>query len=424
MTACAITLRRAAPLLLAVLCLAFASAAALAEPASAGRFCEQLRGDLRAGAGQGSLAVRDLESGRTLCDYAAKRRQILASNTKLFTTATALIRLRPRTRLPTTVWRTGRLRPNGTLVGDIYLKGSGDPALAMPAYAKLRRPRVATNLLAVRGRIRRAGIRHITGRIYADDTIFDRRRGVPDSGWGTSPWIGPLSGLGVNSGFTGPGARYFAVDPAILAAEKLTRSLRGAGITIRKAPRLGRLPARGQRERIAWTRSPPVSLLAEQTNVHSDNYFAETLLKLIGARVLGRGSTVAGARVVMRDARVLGSGIAAVDGSGLSRGNRASAREVVDLLAAMSERPIGKAYRSTLPLAGRDGTLAGRLQGTAANRRCEAKTGTLTGASALSGYCTTRSGREIAFSILMNSVGSSSTARRHQDSIAARIAGL
>ena len=75
-------------------------------------------------------------------------------------------------------------------------------------------------------------------------------------------------------------------------------------------------------------------------------------------------------------------------------------------------------------MAGRDGTLADRMKGTAAAGRCHAKTGTLTGVSALSGYCYNRSGRKFAFSILMNSVRDTYAARAAQDRIAALIAAL
>lgn len=413
------------------------------------------------------MLVTDLGSGRELCASRAQRPLILASNTKLFTTAALLGRLGPDERLRTTVWAVGRLNRNGVLRGDLYLRGAGDPALAVPAFYNKYRPRVATNLLALTKQIRAAGIKRITGRLYADDTIFDRRRGVADSGYRTSPWIGPLSGLAFNSGYRGASAVYFASDPARLAAERLLRSLRRAGVRISRPIALGKIPpvpggsirtgklrqpaapgngapdrgqtggqpgggvtanasalARRVRQQIAVVRSPTIGLLSQQINVHSDNFFAETMIKTLGAMVNGRGTTAAGARVVMRHARSLGSGAEIVDGSGLTRGNRASARQVVKLLTGVATSDHGEDFRRSLPLSSRDGTLGSRMHNTAAERRCEAKTGTLTGVSALSGYCRTRSGRDIAFSILMNSVSSSSGARYRQDRIAARIAGL
>ena len=108
------------------------------------------------------------------------------------------------------------------------------------------------------------------------------------------------------------------------------------------------------------------------------------------------------------------------NGSGLSRSDRASPRQVVRLLAAMSRRHGAGAYRRGLPLAGEQGTVADRMNGTAADGRCRTKTGTLTGVSALSGYCNAGHGI-VAFSILMGTPNLDA-ARSAQDRMAALIA--
>ena len=91
--------------------------------------------------------------------------------------------------------------------------------------------------------IRAAGISAVTGRLYADDTIFDRLRGVADSGYATSPYIGPLSGLAFNSGFAGTtSSSGFSADPAKLAAPTLARSLRAAGVAVRPRSRSATTP--------------------------------------------------------------------------------------------------------------------------------------------------------------------------------------
>jgi D-alanyl-D-alanine carboxypeptidase/D-alanyl-D-alanine-endopeptidase (penicillin-binding protein 4) len=110
-----------------------------------------------------------------------------------------------------------------------------------------------------------------------------------------------------------------------------------------------------------------------------------------------------------------------VDGSGLSHSNRAAPREVAQLLDQMRDEPGYSALYKSLPVAGRDGTLDGRMRHGAARGRCRAKTGTLTGVSALSGYCRTRGGRMLVFSVLMNS-GSLYTAHDVQDRIANTLA--
>jgi D-alanyl-D-alanine carboxypeptidase/D-alanyl-D-alanine-endopeptidase (penicillin-binding protein 4) len=104
----------------------------------------------------------------------------------------------------------------------------------------------------------------------------------------------------------------------------------------------------------------------------------------------------------MAYAKALGVRVKLVDGSGLSPSNRAAPREVAQLLDALRDKRGFDQLYASLPIAGRDGTLATRMRNGAARGRCRGKTGTLTGVSALSGYCTTRSGRTLVFSALMN----------------------
>ena len=146
------------------------------------------------------------------------------------------------------------------------------------------------------------------------------------------------------------------------------------------------------------------------------------LIKLLGAQLGNGGTTAAGAAVVSAFARAHGSGVHAVDGSGLTRSDRASPRQVADLLVAMREEPVGDEFIQDLALAGREGTVDGRMRGTAAYGRCRIKTGTLTGVSNLSGYCFNASGRMMVFSILMGSVGDLSLAHLDQDRIAGMVA--
>ena len=393
-------------------------------PASAGAasaLCEGLRSRLVSGGGGASgLFVVDADTGRRVCGRAIKRRRPLASNMKLFTTATALSRFGPDYRIATKLLGDGEVDDRGVLHGSLYLQGGGDPALGSPAFYDRFLGGVGTNLFALKRQLRGAGVRAVTGRLYADDTVFDRLRGVADSGYATSSYIGPLSGLSFNAGYSDSRASGFASDPAKLAAAKLARALRGAGVAIRTAPALRPTPAGVAT--LATVRSPTMERLVETTDVYSHNFFAEMLLKLVGAHYGGAGSSRAGARVVERFARANGSGVHAVDGSGLTRSNRASPLQVVRLLLAMRNGPVGEEFVEDLALAGHTGTVASRMRGTAADGRCRTKTGTLTGISNLSGYCLTRDGGAMAFSILMGSVRSLSLAHREQDRIAAAIA--
>jgi D-alanyl-D-alanine carboxypeptidase/D-alanyl-D-alanine-endopeptidase (penicillin-binding protein 4) len=391
--------------------------------AQASGTCDQMRSWLHQGGGGASgLLVVDAETGKTVCASAPGRQRALASNMKLFTTSTALSQLGPETRIPTKVFSDGRVDANGVLHGNLYLQGGGDPTLGTPAFYDSYLAGLGTNIFALAPQIKAAGIESVTGRLYADDTIFDRLRGVADSGYATSSYIGPLSGLDFNSGFSGStSSSGFSSDPAKLAASKLAQSLQGAGVNLPSEVALGTTPLNA--ERVAMVRSPTLNRIVNTTDVWSDNFFAEMLIKLLGARLGSGGTTAAGAAVVEDFARSHGSGVHAVDGSGLTRSNRASPRQVVNLLLAMREDPAGDDFIQDLALAGKEGTVDERMHGTAAYGRCRTKTGTLTGVSNLSGYCFNTSGRVMVFSVLMNSVGNLTLAHLDQDRIAGAVAG-
>ena len=120
---------------------------------------------------------------------------------------------------------------------------------------------------------------------------------------------------------------------------------------------------------------------------------AETLLKALGADFGGAGTSAAGAAVALSDAAEYGAAPTIVDGSGLSRQNRTTPRDVVDLLVGMDAGELAEPMLISLSVAGESGTLAERMRGTAAQGRCRAKTGTLNGVSNLAGICRSRVGR-------------------------------
>jgi serine-type D-Ala-D-Ala carboxypeptidase/endopeptidase (penicillin-binding protein 4) len=409
-------MRRASILLAALAALALLPSQGLA----AGGGCQEMKRRLVYGGGSASgLFVIDAETGKPVCARAAKRPRSLASNTKLFTTSTALSRFGPEYRIATKLLTDGSVGAGGILHGSLYLQGAGDPALGVPSFYE-RYVGIGTDLLELATQLHAAGVHAVTGRLYADDSVFDRLRGVADSGYATSPYIGPLSGLSFDSGYRGSISEGFASDPATLAATKLAGALRSAGVSIRSQVARAVTPAGA--ETLATVRSPTMSQLVEATDVYSNNFFAEMLVKLLGANFGAGGTTAAGTAVVERFARGHDSGIHAVDGSGLTRGNRASPAQVVGLLQAMRGAPVGDEFIQDLALAGHEGTVADRMHGTAAYGRCRTKTGTLTAVSALSGYCFNRDGHIMIFSILMNSVSDLTLAHYEQDKIAAAVA--
>jgi D-alanyl-D-alanine carboxypeptidase/D-alanyl-D-alanine-endopeptidase (penicillin-binding protein 4) len=161
-----------------------------------------------------------------------------------------------------------------------------------------------------------------------------------------------------------------------------------------------------------------VAELLRRMNQPSDNFMAETLVKVLGSRFGGEGSTAAGATVMRSELGELGIAPQIVDGSGLSRSDRTSPRDVVALLAELDG---DAAFVGSLAVAGRSGTIATRMRGTAAQDRCRAKTGTLRDVSALAGYCATSGGGQVAFAFLMNYV-SPWYARLLQDRMASALA--
>jgi D-alanyl-D-alanine carboxypeptidase/D-alanyl-D-alanine-endopeptidase (penicillin-binding protein 4) len=343
----------------------------------------------------------------------AGARRIPASNEKLFTTAAFLDALGPESTLETRAYARGRLERNGTLAGDLVIVGDGDPAFGTGRFARAHDQPV-TRVSALARKVSQAGVRVIKGRVLADDTIFDRDRYASED-------VSPLSGLSFNDGFDGGD---YAHAPELVAARALKQALRK--LKVKVDGRVGRAELnRGTlaEKPLASIASPPVARLIEETNVPSNNFFAEMLLKRLAADGGKVGTRKRGVRKVEAFAESLGTGVHAYDGSGLSRSNGVSAEEVGRLLVAMAsldDEQEAEAFADSLPIAGKEGTVADRMRGTAAEGNCETKTGTLSDASALSGYC--RAGpHTIAFSILMNSVNVDA-ARRAQDRIAAAIA--
>jgi D-alanyl-D-alanine carboxypeptidase/D-alanyl-D-alanine-endopeptidase (penicillin-binding protein 4) len=400
--------------------------AAAASPVSAAALDGKLGGLIRSAGAGGGAWVYEADAKRALFGFHANRARILASNTKLFTTAAAIDRLGADGRLETRVWASGfRDEPqpapgdgppdsppnDGVVDGSLYLVGGGDPALGSGSFAK-RNNLPLTNLKELAAEVERAGIERVRGKLRVDANIFDRKRGTGVSGW--SRYIGPLSGLTYNSGLGGG-------DPAMSAGAAFEQLLRKRGVQVSGVAR-GRVPGElADEQPVAVVRSLELARLVDETNETSNNFFAEMLLKRLDAGKGGvHGSTRGGARRVRRFARGLGSKVRTRDGSGLSRANRASPHSVGKLLAGMLDHDGGKAFADSLPVAGREGTVRGRMRGTAAQGRCRAKTGTLTGVSALSGYCDT-GGHKIVFSILMNGTDVAA-ARVIQDRMVAAIA--
>jgi D-alanyl-D-alanine carboxypeptidase/D-alanyl-D-alanine-endopeptidase (penicillin-binding protein 4) len=407
-------------------------AAALATPAGASTGADVQRA-VRALPANSGAYVWNISEQRAVAQAHSTRSRILASNTKLFTGAAVLARFGTGGRLSTGIYSTVKVKA-GTVDGSIFIRGGGDPLFGSNDFVTRNFGSHAT-LEALADDLKDAGVRRIRGGIYGDQSAFDTRRGTAYSGWARNSDIGGvLGGLIVNKGFARGG---YQSNPPRYAAERLRAALKARGVKV--TSRTGAKAAPRNATRLASVRSLPTSALVRQMNKPSNNYLAEMLAKIMalptsaadddrdgGELRIGaaRSTTAMGTRAIERFAASLGSRVQLADGSGLSRHDRAAPHEVVDLLRGMRGRSGAYTdFWASLPIAGVDGTLRNRMHGTAAHKRCRAKTGTLSNVSSLSGYCRNATGDLIAFSIIQNFV-STPAAKAREDRIAALIAAL
>jgi D-alanyl-D-alanine carboxypeptidase/D-alanyl-D-alanine-endopeptidase (penicillin-binding protein 4) len=308
-----------------------------------------------------------------------------ASNEKLPLTYALLSNLGASYRIETGVLGEGS-QDGTTFDGTLVLEGGGDPTLS------------TAGLRSLAAQLRSAGIRHVTGGILGDESYFDARRTV--AGWKPSFYIQespPLSALVVNRARVGG---FVTRTPALAAATAFRTTLRSAGIVVDGAAAVGHVDDFSIP--LAQIDSPTLGSIIRFMDRESDNFTAELLLKQLGAVVLDRGTSAAGASVVMQtlaEAGVPMSGVRVVDGSGLSRLDRLTAISLAAVLRAAWNDPVVRpAFVAALPVAGVNGTLEDRLRKPPARGRVLAKTGTTSDASALSGYVSTR----FLFTVLQN----------------------
>ena len=222
-------------------------------------------------------------------------------------------------------------------------------------------------------------------------------------------------------------------DPALYATAVLEELLEGRGVTVlglAVSPLTSGGPSHPRvLKTIARHRGDSLAVSVRNFLKASDNLTGEQLVKVIGAEVAGppgdyETGLAAERRFLASEVGIDTTAMVLADGSGVSRYNLVTARQIVHLLAYVAGREdIAPAYFSALPIAGVDGTLEERMRGTAAERRARAKTGSLSGVTALSGYVTSGGGEQLAFSVMMEFFpGPAGPRRAVQDSIVAALA--
>lgn len=330
----------------------------------------------------GALAV-DVQSGAVVFDENSGASLRPASAEKLAVSFAALRILGPGYRFRTEVVGSGALQGR-VWDGDLVLVGYGDPTLTDADIAALAR------------NVRAWGIRRVTGSVVGDERRFDARRDAP--GWKPT-FVGiesrPLSALSI------AGARFAGANgSAAGAAAALDDALERHGVVIEGRPHAGRAPQ--DVLPLAIDLSEPLAVVVRHMNRESDNFYAELVLKELGAALAGRGTSQAGAAVVLdalEEAGVPVEGVHIADGSGLSLNDRLTPQALVAILRAGARDPsIRDAFVESLAVAGVSGTMEDRLQRRVTRGRVIAKTGTTSRASALAGFVRNR----YVFAILQN----------------------
>ncbi len=267
---------------------------------------------------------------------------------------------------------------------------------------------------------------------------------------GARPTIGLYRGLSDNNvkvwgeftpGSKGFGARLSVHNPALWAAKMFSAALKQTGITVvgQTVARDSRMPSSqrfdpARNTELAFVTSRPLGEIVKTTNKESNNLYAELLLRTLGrergvmlelpeppGRELGDDEAgLALIRLWLSRKGVATGRMAFHDGSGLSRLNLVTPAATTGLLLALSKTASGQLFAESLPIAGRDGTLAGRLR--SLTDRVSAKTGLLTYDNSLSGYFKNPEGKVFAFSVLCNDYTGRGTSIRMVDEITALLA--
>ena len=438
-----------------------APSASATSPRSAGALSADMAsmvGKVRSG--QFGVMAISLTRGDTLFQHQAGTPLMPASTLKMLTSAAAFEEFGPQYRFSTDVLHDGTLGPDGTLNGNVYLRGDGDPSLS--GRYMTGGPEAPMNYLA--DQLVARGVKRITGEVIGDATAFDDQR-IPE-GWLTrylqAGYAARVSGLSLNENLVwvtitpGNGAKlepatsaiplvnnvktvpgsgaslsirrqtngaitvsgrigsrstprryvYVVEDPAPFATGALRAALIAKGITVDQGFRLGKTPSSATK--LASLRSPTLDRMIAAMNRESINHFAELLLRNAArGEDRSRPGTVAESQALLRrffSAKLNAdtSKLQIADGSGLSTLDRVTPRAMTQMLGYAHRAKWGPWFHASLPVAGQSELLRRRMRGGGAQGNLHAKTGTTNDVVALGGYVTAMNGEVIAFTFIYN----------------------
>ena len=411
-----------------------------------------------------SVLVQNLTTGEVIDSYRADHVVPPASVMKLLTTGAALETLGPGFRFPTILEYSGAIE-NGVLQGDLYIRGGCDPSLGWKgrtgfldrwvkaiqgAGIKRIEGAVIADMTMLDGEAQNPGwLCEDAGNYYAPGIFALNYYGntmniVLQSGEPgsiakvvkTEPAVEDVyfinhvrcdkisydgafvSGLpysreryltgAVPSNLGTFGVKGDLPNPGLLLARQLTAKLREAGIRVKRdANYLADYnPLTPARNELYIHYSEPLSEIIKETNINSNNLYAEAIFRYLGTRYTLPGS-IHNSQDLLRDYwRRRGVAIQNAiikDGCGLAPQDAVSAKTFVQLLIIMSRSDNKDAWMASLPVSGQTGTLKTLCPGTELEGRIHAKSGTIAGTKNFAGYIDMPNGDTWVFAILINS---------------------
>jgi D-alanyl-D-alanine carboxypeptidase/D-alanyl-D-alanine-endopeptidase (penicillin-binding protein 4) len=354
-----------------------------------------------------TCAIVELD-GRRIVTRGPETPLVPASTLKMATALAAIDILGADRTLQTRFVSDARVQ-KGTLDGDLWVVGGGDPILTTKGYVSVfdDPDQVSSEFDRIADAVVDLGITRITGSLIGDDSRYDDVRWIPSwpSRYQTGGTVSPLSALVVNDGNSGytdspdkPTTTRKVGDAPLLFVQTLRTVLTQRGVSVDGGSATGTAPS-GAAELAAVDSLPVVDLVGEML-LNSDNTTAELLTKEMGLETTGRGTTADGLSAIRQSLQRQGVEVSALvmnDGSGLDTGNRANCSVLLDLFERLAKMPQ---LLANLPVGGRTGTLRRRMLSTPSMTKVRAKTGTLNGVNALAGIVDTTQGWTLDFTFL------------------------